>query len=363
MPTNGSAYGNSGAWMKALYARFGCHATGISFKPSYGVSGSVVTLTGVPGNAVSMGSTVLDGLGMPSQPKDSDGVTLGPSWGYVAPGATAAASGVLYTTAGVTKAGDTVGGHRARWRFWYCYPTFTTAGGSFRPFIRRNAGGYDTIATSPVISTQAASEGKVLGYLDAPADATRTVGMEFRWAPFSASTVTGPFGAYWSRAENLDATAGISVHRLYGVGGNSLYDMAAQLKAWSDVELRCFFEETRRLQLSQGQKPIVVVCVNSGLNDQNETLQPSLGWRANAAPTSALSYVDNLEALMKRVEDIWQSCSGSSCRAIRHRTTSTWRATAPRRRRRSGRWSVYRSSTRLTSSARLRSRATAPRAT
>jgi hypothetical protein len=170
--------------------------------------------------------------------------------------------------------------------------------------VRRNFTPFTQHVTGPVVNTNTGAEIRQIGYLDVPADAARYRGMEFRWQTVNTN-LTGPSVAYWNRGERIGAETGVSVHRLYGVGWQSLRDVATQLAAWSDAQLTNFFAETRRLQLAHGLKPIVVMYVNSGLNDQKETLSPSLGWRGSTSPQSAAAYLDNLEAIVKRIEGSW----------------------------------------------------------
>ncbi|WP_132921300.1 hypothetical protein [Sodalis ligni] len=74
----------------------------------------------------------------------------------------------------------------------------------------------------------------------------------------------------------------------------------------TDTKLGIYFGEIRRLQIIRGQMPIVVFYIKSGLNDINETLTPSFGYRASNDPISPTAFIDNFEAMVKRFEDIWQ---------------------------------------------------------
>jgi hypothetical protein len=132
------------------------------------------------------------------------------------------------------------------------------------------------------------------------------VSLEAKFYVPQQSAITGPFAAAFARVENLDKSSGVSVHTLYANGGQSLWDMATTFSAYPDYQLTNLFSEYRRLQISDGYDPIVVFYINSGLNDQNETSTPSLGWRGSLSAASAEAYIDNLEAITKRISDIWQ---------------------------------------------------------
>ena len=198
-------------------------------------------------------------------------------------------------------------------RCHFAYSTFTSGTGNFRIGIRNEASPYTTYAQSPVINTNTGAETYQLSQLDLEAGARDNQTLGFRFAHI-AQTITGPFLSYFMRVEDVNKDSGICFSSIYGVGGQSLWDMNQKMSEPSETnpngytmqELTNYFSEIRRLQLSKSQKPIVVIYINSGLNDQHEEKTPSWGWRASTLPTSATAYLDNLEALTKRIEDVWQ---------------------------------------------------------
>lgn len=168
---------------------------------------------------------------------------------------------------------------RAVLRAWYGIYEFAAAGGQYRPGFRLEVAPFTTAVDGGATSTEAAEAGYALKSLAIPAGAGRSgsaYAFKFR-LPAGGSAINGPFLGYFSRIENEDASSGVSVHTLYGAGGQSLYDMAAWIMAEPDARLANWFAEVRRLQLSRGLSPIIVVYINSGLNDRNETSSPSLG--------------------------------------------------------------------------------------
>jgi hypothetical protein len=106
---------------------------------------------------------------------------------------------------------------------------------------------------------------------------------------------------YYFRVENTDRAVGASFHTLYARGGQSARDMAAGLLQASDAYLSSYFAAVRALQ---GPAKHVLVRVNTGLNDRNETL-PSLGPSPVAQGDSAAAYADNLQAIINRLRSIW----------------------------------------------------------
>lgn len=186
------------------------------------------------------------------------------------------------------------------------YSTFASGAGSFRPGVRREEAPWTALQLSPVITTNTGTEGYVRSYFDLEAGARDGQALGFKWLMPGQAALTGPFLSYFMRVEDVLKTVGVSAHTLYGVGGQSLWDMSTQLNAYTVKQLSNYFAEVRRLQVEKDVKPIVVVYINSGLNDQNETSTPSLGWRASNDPSSATAYIDNLEAISKRIKDVWQ---------------------------------------------------------
>lgn len=186
------------------------------------------------------------------------------------------------------------------------YSTFANGAGSFRPGVRREEAPWSVLKLSPLINTSTGVEGYVRSYFDLEAGSRDGHALGFKWVMPQQAALTGPFLSYFMRVEDVLKTTGVSAHTLYGAGGQSLWDMSTQLNAYTLKQLSNYFAEVRRLQVEKGIKPIVVIYINSGLNDQNETSTPSLGWRASSDPSSATAYMDNLEAISKRIKDIWQ---------------------------------------------------------
>jgi hypothetical protein len=188
----------------------------------------------------------------------------------------------------------------------YAYGTFETGGGTFRPTWRIDTSPYTTLATAPIIDTQTGQWGIAYATLAVPA-ASRTTNIGAKWSTLSsgAETVVEPIMAYWSRIERPDRTTGISINTFYGIGGASLYDMAAWIEGQSDAAITNYFSAIRYLQVQAGQSPTVVVYINSGLNDRGETASPSLGPDPSSDPDSPEAYLDNLKGIIQRIEDIW----------------------------------------------------------
>ncbi len=78
--------------------------------------------------------------------------------------------------------------------------------------------------------------------------------------------------------------------------------MGAALQALSDESLALFFGMIRS---AQGPQKRVLVRINTGLNDRQETL-PSVGPAGATPGDSVAAYADNLAAIMQRIRQVWQ---------------------------------------------------------
>lgn len=192
-------------------------------------------------------------------------------------------------------------------RCHFAYSTFDSGSGSFKAGVRLNVSPYSTIKMADTINTNTGIESYVQTYFDVNSDANRAdKSLELKWSLAGQLPITGNFLGYFLRVEDTAKTSGICFSSLFGEGGQSLWDMCTRLKDYSTQQLTNYFTEIRRLQLAKSQKPIVVIYINSGLNDRNETSVPSQGWRASAVADSPTAYLDNLETLAKRISDVWQ---------------------------------------------------------
>lgn len=192
--------------------------------------------------------------------------------------------------------------------FDFHYGTFDSGSGSFACAVRLDVSPYTQLATSSVINTNTGSFGMERETLSITADVARSgKNLAGRWTKVSTD-ITGPFFGLYMRASNPARTSGFSYHTLNYRGGQSLRTMAYDLQQMSDTALGYFFGECRRLQ---GSNKAIVICVNSGLNDRNETLT-SVGTGAVSDGDSAAAFTDNFDALKTRIEAIWSDNSWST---------------------------------------------------
>lgn len=272
----------------ALENTFGAYATGLLFNGGSGL--------GVGYNY----STAADTLATAGAPDGVAKYATGQSpsrYGYLESGTYTGGNGIILLSASSIDVNSAL-------RFHFCYHTFATGSGSFKPGVRLENSPYSVIQMGNVISTNTGIDGVALTSVDIPAG-TRNVNVSGKYTIPGQTPITGPFAAHYTRIERPDRTAGVSVHTAYGVGGAGLYAMASDMLAAPDESIALMLAETRRLQAANGDSPKVVVWINSGVNDRNQTTQPSLGPGAFTDPDGADAYVDNLTALVSRIEEVY----------------------------------------------------------
>ena len=283
----------------ALGQKFQCYATGIvpGYATSYwGYLVSTVDESNLPASPTLIAgkaSTVFSG---------GFGVT-GATPGYLSTGAPGTGMGGVGLSNGAM-----VGVNNALTAWFAQWLDTSFTGGSIGPGVRLESSPYTVLATTTAVSTQATSPyGRVgMQSVSIPANSAGSGNLGFRWACPGGATATGPFQTLYARVENPNATYGYSTHTLYSAGGTCAYGYAMSLINTPDQTLTTFFAETRRLQISKGLSPLVVIYINSGLNDRNNSWTPSLGpSEISGTGSSAAEYVDNLRAIQNRIKYIW----------------------------------------------------------
>lgn len=172
------------------------------------------------------------------------------------------------------------------------------------PGARRAESPWTTIGKLAAVSTTGDFPGLRLVKYDIP-EAVRNYPVEAR-PQIPSESVTGPWVSYYTRIEAYTVNSGLSCHTIYSSGGQSAWNMAYALQNTPDKTLSIFFAEVRRLQISNGNSPVVVIYINTGVNDRNEGNTPSLGPKQIYGPgDSAAEYVDNIAGIQSRIMRIW----------------------------------------------------------
>jgi hypothetical protein len=187
------------------------------------------------------------------------------------------------------------------------YGTFTTGTGSFRASVRLEEPPYSLIVENAIKSTNTGAYGMAVETVSLTADGTRaSKAISLKPISTNVTGITGPYFNTYYRARNPSRTAGWSYGTLDYRGGQSLRTMAYDVQQATDDTLTHYFSKLRNDQGSTIKT--IVVCVNSGLNDRNETLA-SVGTGAVTPGDSAAAFVDNYKALRDRVIAIWTANS------------------------------------------------------
>jgi lysophospholipase L1-like esterase len=283
-----NGFGFDHGFGKALTERFGTYASPLFCPADSAAAGYLSNNQGAIGV----------GTGAPSELDAFWPSTDSKNYGYLSTGTFSGNNGTAITNGNCLNVNSNL-----RWHF--AYGTFNSGAGSFKVGIRRGTSPFNTLVNGVLTNTNTGSYSIVQTYLDLAAG-TRDYPLEFKYYNNGGTVITAPFIAFHSRIEDLNKTNGVSVHTLYGAGGQSLYDMAySMITTNTTTKLIAYFTQIRRLQISQGLSPKVVIYINSGANDRNETSQPSLGPNPSSVPDSSAAYVDNLQAIINRIEGVW----------------------------------------------------------
>lgn len=284
-------------WTKALHERFGLFATAL-LTPGENLGngagagwGCGVFSTLGSGQFRYAGAPAAQEAFMPASP------WLRPqSYLYVGAGevaATGSNNGVYVLASGGVDVDS-------RLRFHFSFATFPgAASAGFTPVVRLQQPPYSTLANGGLVGVDGGGAPSH-GWVEIPA-ASRGADLNFRINAFGAP-LAGPFLLYSMRAEDVDRPEGASFTTLYADGGRTARDMAERLLLAPDNQLLLFFGRLRALQ-AQGARR-VVVRVNTGLNDRNET-RASVGPAPALPGNSGAAFADNLRAIVLRLRGVW----------------------------------------------------------
>lgn len=283
----------------ALSKKYGLYATGILTTGENGGAGQALGYYAAGGDrdaaAVETGApTILDDY--------MDGNLFPQNYSYLAAGSFVQGYGLFLIAPGDEDPFDVL---NSDFKIHYCYGTFDTGVGSFTPGIRLEVSPWTNYVTGSPVSTNTGVQGIAYTSLNSGVG-PRPNQIACRFGHVG-TTVTAPYISYFWRAEIEARTTGISYSSIFSEGGQSMYDMAAAFIAASDNSVWLQLYEARRLQESAGYTPKVVVMVNTGINDRNETGSPSLGPGGFVDADSPEAYVDNFRALVARVESVWNA--------------------------------------------------------
>ena len=183
-------------------------------------------------------------------------------------------------------------------KFQYHYGTFNYGEGSFRIILREDVAPYNRYLTSPKISTYSTEPKleKIEFILEEDeVRLNKNLGFTYRY-------IKGPFFGLWMRVFSENIKTGFSFHTLNARGGKSARVLAEDLNELNDNSLSYYFSQIRE---NQGATKTIVIVINSGLNDINET-EASLGPLKISDGSSADAFSDNHLAIINKIKEIWE---------------------------------------------------------
>lgn len=183
------------------------------------------------------------------------------------------------------------------------FGTFPSGSGQFRASARIETSPYSGVASNSIRSTNTGGYGMARETLTLSASPARA-GLSIAGRPILMNTtgITGPYFNTYYRWRNPARVTGWAYGTLEFRGGQSMRTFAVDFQQASNETLTHYFSTLRDDQ-GVTQKTIVL-CVNGGLNDRNETL-PSVGPAAVSDGDSPEAFVDNFTAIRNRIEAIW----------------------------------------------------------
>lgn len=186
------------------------------------------------------------------------------------------------------------------WRGWWRYGLPSTAGtGNFRPAIRRGDSPFTQLGIGTETATGGGDDTLVTQTIDLAA-ASRDYQLDFRWGP-SGYTINGPIFLLWFKAEQTTVTKGWQLSTMIYRGGQGLFEFIQCTQASSDGMVEYFRCAT---EMQTGNK-MALVCINSGLNDQNDAANLSLGPIGGLASDTAAGFADNTRGIMDACISNW----------------------------------------------------------
>jgi len=201
---------------------------------------------------------------------------------------------------------DALGSYNTiRWHFTYGqFPGWT---GSATPGIRLGASPFWTLATGTAISSSGTA-GLVDASLDLPANtAWPGVTLEARLGVPSA-VATGEHFLTVQWAEAVERTSGWSYQTLAAQGGVSTRVILQSLNSFGLNSLVEYFRQVRR---GLGAQKVVVVGINEGLNDRNDT-SASIGPVGGLDSSTQAGFKDNTQGIINLIRAAYAQAGWST---------------------------------------------------
>lgn len=295
-----NGWGWSSAFTVALGAKYGLYASPVYPQEITGTSISnagAPTFSGYPGagGATSGYPSGQASYGLPfAPPCYQASVAIGPN------------NGLTISPSPVDAYGNAFNGFNAasNLRLWLSYGTFATGGGTFKPCWRMEYSPYTILQNGSLINCQTGTDGQAMTYVDLAAGARGGI-IGAHWQAGGGTVSTPATTQFWQRAEDKLALAGAAVTQLYAAGGMDLYDYWTTFNGYTQAQWTNFFKAVTYSQMQAGQEPIVVMLINSGDNDINDSARSSIGPIGGLTNNTAAGYLDNLRGVYNLLTTAW----------------------------------------------------------
>jgi hypothetical protein len=188
------------------------------------------------------------------------------------------------------------------WRFRYRYGTFTSGTGAFRPQVRQGNFPFSLYAQAgSSVSTNTGASGLQTYTLNLGA-ATRDDLLQVQWYG-NGTQVDGPAYLLWQSGDDTAKTAGLQYTSLIGRGGQGLYEyiQCMQKSSAAITEIMDFIAGAQNNTV----QPMMLFCINSGLNDRNDDGIQSLGPNGTLDCSTPAGYADNMRGIIITIQNAW----------------------------------------------------------
>lgn len=196
----------------------------------------------------------------------------------------------------------------ANLKAWFTYAELKEAGtGAINPAIRIGQSPFTELASTGAFNPAGKAVNAVKRTSVTLSAATRNYALQVRWHT-SNNNIVGPMMQFYQCLENTDRPAGFCVHTMVGRGGQGYWHYLKALRR-SEAATRLFLDEATFLQNVPMSDRMVMISLNSGLNDRNINW-PSIGPNPQPSSASAAGFADNLEGLILYFKKCWADLGG-----------------------------------------------------
>lgn len=196
----------------------------------------------------------------------------------------------------------------ANLKAWYTYGELTESGaGAINPAIRRGDSPFTELVSAGAFNPAGKTANEVRRTSLTLAAATRNYPLQLRWHT-SNNQITGPMIQFYQSLENTDRPSGFCVHTMVGRGGQGYWHYLKALRR-SKAATKLFLDEATFLQNVTMPERMVMISLNSGLNDGNINW-PSIGPNPQPSSATAAGFADNLEGLILYFRECWAEMGG-----------------------------------------------------